>query len=196
MALPIFPVLIGITYPIIKRRTFNTIVQAAVSGIEVRIEQYGAPLYEWDIPYDFLPTADYVTLTNFYESVYGQWASFLFSDPTDNTTAGIVTLGTGDGTTTAFQLLNANGQPIYNVNSLPGAPLIYLSGVLQGSGYTIGSTGLVTFSAAPAITVIVGANFSYYYQVRFADDNTEWENIAGPFWQAKKITLRQVRSAG
>ena len=200
MAFSIFPSnLKGIGYPVIKRTRLNNIVQSAVSGIEVRIANWGAPLAEWDIPFSWLSAAsglaDYQTLSNFYQSVFGQWGAFLYSDPTDNS-ATLASMGTGDGVTTTFQLTSASGFPIYDVNSIPGAPQIYLGGILQGSGYSIGATGLVTFSGAPGVGVTVAATFSYYYRVRFADDAQEFETFALQLWETKKISLRQLRAIG
>jgi hypothetical protein len=113
---------------------------------------------------------------------------------------GTLTPGVGDGTTTTFQLARSNDSnvvsvPIYNLQASP-TPLIYLNGMLQVSGYTIGSSGLITFGSAPAGGVVVTATFGYYWPVRFLELNTEWENFASLLWASRKLSLRQVRVSG
>ena len=214
----IFPTLLGISYPVRKRTNFNNIVQQATSGIEVRIANWTYGLYEWTLPFDWLSSVaaqnDFQTLESFYEQVYASWAMFLYDDPTDDfTTAasalksvnGTLTPGIGDGTTTTFQAArqNPNGYggtglvtvPIYNLKASP-TPLVYLNGTLQVSGYTIGSSGLITFGSAPAGGVVVTATFGYYWPVRFLEMNTEWENLAYQLWNTKQLSLRQVRVSG
>src|SRR4029453_17117387 len=81
-------------------------------------------------------------------------------------------LGTGDGTQTEFQLLKhyPSGSVIeVRTISKPvaGTVKVYLDGVEQLSGWSVDTTtGLVTFSTAPAAGVEVTADFEFDVPVR------------------------------
>lgn len=207
MSNQIYPVLIGQGWPT-KRRNYDTIDQKAQSGAEVRLANYIQPYYEWEIPYGYLndnfniATADYQILMGFSEQRLGKYDSFLFDDPSDDDTSQYVAnpvasptpsqIGTGDGTTATFQLARSIGGAshlIYNVNSKNRAPRIYFGATLQSSGYSISASGLVTFSSAPSLATVINADFQYYFRCRFDEDSIEAENIGGPYWMVKSVTL-------
>lgn len=202
-----YPSLQGETFPVVRRPVFDTIVNVADAGNEVRVGKYKYPLSEWDIPYSWLSQeaaiSDYQTLYGLYVVSSGQFASFLYSDPNDNTTSPGSTptpsiIGIGDGVTTSFQLGRTLGialEPVYDVNNSPTPPKVYKNTTLQVSGtdYNLNATGLITFVSAPGVSVLVKADFFYYWRVRFAIDNVEFSNFVNQWWEVKKITLRQVR---
>ena len=204
----IFPKLKGETVPVVRRPVFSTIVQESSAGVEVRIGEYLYPRWEWEIPFSWLSqeaaVSDFQTLAGFYVAAFGQFSAFLLDDPLDNSTtlpdavaATPAIIGTGDGTTTTFQIgrtLNGNYEPVYDINSTVTAPKIYLNTTLQSSGYAISATGLITFSSAPGAGVLVKADFFYYWRVRFAEDSTDFANFAGKLWENQKITLKQVKA--
>lgn len=214
MSLAIFPTLLGVSYPVMKRPNFNNIVQRATSGIRVAIANWSYALYEWDLPFDWLSAtaaqADYQKLSAFFEQVFGNFSAFLYDDPTDNfTTAsqalksinGTLTPGIGDTVTTTFQLArtvdaNVVNVPLYYIKGSP-TPLVYLNAVLQSGGsYSISTLGLITFTSAPGAGVVVTATFGYYWPVTCLEMSTEFENFAYQLWQSKKLTLRQIRVTG
>jgi uncharacterized protein (TIGR02217 family) len=194
----VFPQLIGITWPVQKRLLNSTIIQTAQSGKEIRLANYGQARYEWELTFGYLPGdpafgTDLQTLMGFFEGTYGSLTPFLFQDMADYSTVAS-NFGTGDGTTTTFQLARTMGgfsHLIYAPFTVP-APEIYLNGVLQGSGYTISANGLVTFASAPSASVAITATFQYYFVVRFADDTNEWEQVVEPYWAMKSLVLREV----
>jgi uncharacterized protein (TIGR02217 family) len=196
----IFPTLVGAAFPVKKRPGFDTIIQKAGSGVEVRIGNYIYPIWEWDLPFSWLSQeaaySDYQTLVGLYVSLSGPAGTFLFSDPTDNTTGGVPALiATGDGSTTTFQIgrtLGAAFEPIWDINSLSAAPKIYLNTTLQSSGYTINSTGLITFATAPTLGTQVKADFQYYWRCRFVEDLPEFVNFVNLWWEAN-LKIQQVK---
>lgn len=204
----IFPKLPGETVPVIRRPAFSTIIQGASSGLEVRIGEWVYPRWEWEIPFSWLSQeaaiGDFQTLAGFFIGLFGAFDAFLFNDPLDNSTtlpdapaATPSIIGTGDGTTTTFQIgrtLSGNFEPLYDINSTVAAPKIYLNTTLQSSGYAISATGLITFTSAPGAGVLVKADFQYYWRVRFADDSTDFANFAGKLWENQKLTLQQVKA--
>ena len=114
MSNAVFPSLNGIAYPVHRSPIFDTIVQQNVSGQEVRLALQPYPRYQWDLSFSFLNQgtvaggtgSDLYTLMGFYKQRQGSFDSFLYTDPDySSVTAG--TIGLGDGTTTAFQLLQS-----------------------------------------------------------------------------------------
>lgn len=57
-----------------------------VDGSEQRYREYSAPLHEWVIRLDLLDEEEMKALETFFLEQQGQFASFSFVDPKDNTT--------------------------------------------------------------------------------------------------------------
>lgn len=74
------------------------------------------------------------------------------------------------------------------------APRIYLAGVYQSSGYTLGSTGVITFTSAPGSGVPVTADCAYFWRCRFDEDSLEFEQFNNSYFSLKKCVLYQVRN--
>ena len=158
----IFPSLPGLAWSVIKTPTFQTRIQRAVSGRELRALDYPYPLWQFSLVFDLLrdnPAAGYDelrTLMGFFMLCQGAYATFLFQDPSDHQVTG-QQIGVGNASTTVFQLQRAMGatlpgggflEPIVAPNVV-GA--IYLDGIMQNSGtYSVDPhTGLVTFNTPP-----------------------------------------------
>jgi len=177
-----------------------------VSGRELRALDYPYPLWQFTLVFDLLrdnPAAGYDelrTLMGFFMRCQGAFGTFLFCDPSDDRVTG-QQIGTGNASTTVFQLQRAMG------SGLPGggflepivAPdvvsAVYLDGITQSPGnYSVDpNTGLVTFSTAPASGRIISADYSYYFRCRFIDDSYAFENFMFQLWQLKRLTFISVR---
>ena len=145
----------------------------------------------------------------------GSFEAFLFYDLSEQRIYAQA-IGTGDGTTTEFQLIRNWGtfdEPIYHPAPLPpyygygvngygeygyGGSLVYIDGTLppylyfdgvQALNYTTSTRGLITFETAPADNVIITADISYYYKVRFKDDMVDFENFQYTLWKSGSIGL-------
>ena len=206
MSYQIFPgsSLVGMGWPT-RTQEYSTIVAKAQSGREVRLSNYPQSLYQWSIPFGYLNSninvaaSDWSILLGFYDQMFGQLTPFLFTDVADCDTSQFTSpgtspsqIGTGDGTTTTFQLARTFGgasKLIYYVNSTNRNPKIYVNGSVVSSGYSISSTGLVTFTTAPTSGYTVAWDGQWYWLTRFHEDSIESENIAGSFWVVKKIEL-------
>jgi len=202
----IFPSLPGLAWSVTKTPTFQTRIQRAVSGRELRALDYPYPLWQFTLVFDLLrdnPTAGYNelrTLMGFFMLCQGAYGTFLFEDPSDYQVTG-QQIGIGNASTTVFQLQRAMGatlpgggflEPIVAPNVVNA---VYLDGITQNSGtYSVDpSTGLVTFSMAPASGLIITADYSYYFRCRFTDDSYAFENFMFQLWQLKKLTFISVR---
>jgi uncharacterized protein (TIGR02217 family) len=199
----VFPSLPGLSWSVTKSPVAQTRIQRAVSGRELRAMDYPYPLYQFQLVFNFLrQTPGYnelSTLLGFMEACYGAYGTFLFDDPSDDTATG-QGIGTGDSSTTQFQLQYAKGagvafvRPIDAVNVLSA---VYFDGITQSpSTYSCASgsnsTGLVTFNTPPPSGVALTADFTYYFRCRFADDSYQFENFMYQLWQLKKLTFISV----
>lgn len=202
----VFPALPGLTWSVTKMPIFQTRIQRAVSGRELRALDYPYPLYQFTLVYNFLRqnlAAGYNelnTLMGFYEACYGAYGSFLFDDPTDDDGIG-QGVGTGDGVTTAFQLVYGKGgsvifvRPVDAVNQLTA---VYLNGITQSpSTYScatgLNSTGALSFTTPPSAGLSITADFTYYFRCRFVDDSQTFDNFMYQLWQLKKLNFISVR---
>lgn len=105
--------------------------------------------------------------------------------------------GTGDGVTTAFQLKKSwtvGGVTASRKITRPVSALqIFKDGVLQVSGYSVNySTGIVTFTGAPANGVIVQATGLFDIPVRF-DMNYSATALTGWLEHIDTLTLIELR---
>ena len=119
MTTPIFPVLAGQGWSVHKKATMSSIVASHVSGREVRKQNYQNPIWEFEAlfngldstavgAYGSLGAASLQTLMGFFLACGGQVGTFLYYDPTDYAVSA-QGFGTGDGTTTNFQLVRTLG---------------------------------------------------------------------------------------
>jgi uncharacterized protein (TIGR02217 family) len=202
----IFPTLPGLAWSVTKTPTFQTRIQRAASGRELRALDYPYPLWQFAVVYDFLrdnPAAGYDelrTLVGFFLQCQGAFGTFLFQDPSDYQVTGQL-IGIGDASNTAFQLQRAMGttlpgggffEPIVAPNIVSA---ISLNGITQDpTTYSVDpATGLVTFGTPPGSGRIITADFSYYFRCRFIDDKYDFENFMYRLWQLKKLTFISVR---
>jgi uncharacterized protein (TIGR02217 family) len=86
-------------------------------------------------------------------------------------------IGTGDGTTTTFQLSKhypSGAQGWTRTITKPVVGRVALDGMEQASGWSFdATTGLVTFTTAPGTDVAVTAGFEFDVPVRFDSDTLD-----------------------
>jgi uncharacterized protein (TIGR02217 family) len=209
----IFPTLPGLGWSVSKAPRFATRIQRAVSGRELRVVDQPNPIWSWTLTYSMLrdehdtraasgPGVGYDelrTLMGFFLQQQGAFQPFLFDDPTDDT-ASAQAIGTGNGSTTVFQLVRSMGvglpgggfaEPITAPNLVSA---ICFDGIAQSaSGYSVDpTTGLVTFTTPPPAGQAITADFTYYFRVRFADDTADFENFLYQLWALKQVKLQSV----
>ena len=203
----IFPALPGLAWSVTKAPTFQTRIQRAVSGRELRALDYPYPLWQFTLVFAFLRDNSAAgfdelrTLMGFYLACQGAYGTFLFQDPSDYQVIGQY-LGTGDSSSAAFQLQRTMGtaligggfdEPIVAPNLITA---VYFDGITQSpSGYSSDpGTGLLTFSTPPGTGLVITADFSYWFRCRFVDDSYDFENFMYRLWQLKKLTFISVRT--
>lgn len=187
----LYPSLAGLTYDTVKAPRFNTGVQIAVDLSELRATFASTPVYDFTLAYDLLRDSishqELKSLAGFYMARFGAWDSFLFQDPDDSVALGQA-FGTGDGVTEDFQLIRSFGdwnEPTKNIGSAD----IYVDAVLQTptTDYTRSSTGLISFTSAPAANTSLTWDGVYYFRCRFTNDTTEFNQFMRQLWEAKVV---------
>lgn len=317
MSTQLFPTLIGQGWSISRVPYWQSRKPVAISGKETAVSDWSFPRYQWTVIFNVLRqgTGIYVQgdtfteqaqLMGFYNARNGGFDSFLYQDQDDNA-ASNQSLGLGDGSTVAFQLLRSLGgfvEPVYAPNQVslvalggvaapwgglaaPSPPSLssIASGVLGGATYfvkityqtaqgeTLPSTetslsvaanhvvqvaspsvaagatgwnvyistatntekkqnaapipigtaftepntgliaganppatpswtvsswgaivpGFVTFSSAPTASVAITASFTFYFPVRFKEDNCEFEKFMSGRYRVKKLAFMSIK---
>lgn len=192
MSNAIFPTLAGLGWNILKVPEFNTKVQRSVNLSELRASFSNAPIYNYTLHFDLL--RDDVThnevknLIGFFLARYGSWDSFLYSDPDDSEVAGQA-LGIGDGAETAFQLVRSYGAQTENVCNIETITEVTVANTPTGN-FTASSTGLITFTAAPAANAVIAWTGSYYHRCRFTADTQDFNQFMRQLWEVRSLEFR------
>jgi uncharacterized protein (TIGR02217 family) len=154
---------------------YLTTVVATASGHEHRNANWAAARGKWDVASGLKDRAHVAELIAFFRARRGRAHGFRFKDWTDYQGVAQV-LGTGNGSLKTFQLVKnyvSGGITESRTIAKPiaGTVKIYRNGVLATSGVsTDTTTGLVTFTTAPANGVIVTADYEFDVPVRFDTD--------------------------
>jgi uncharacterized protein (TIGR02217 family) len=188
----------GLRWDVKKVPIWRTKVQSTVSGKETRAAMMSYPLWQFSLSYEVLRARatllELQTLMGFFNLRNGSFDSFLYTDPDDKSVTD-ENFGTGNGSQTVFQLLRAYGgflEPIQNVNVLTN---IKKNGVAQTNpaDYTISSTGVVTFTSAPANGLPLTWTGTFYFRVRFLQDMAEFNQFMKNLWDLQKLEFQSVK---
>ncbi len=194
MSNAIFPTFIGLGWSAPKTPQWNTRVQRAVSGKELRAAYQSRPIWKYGLTYEVLRgdavNAEIQSLIGFFNARMGSYDSFLFRDPSDNsvTDQGI---GVGDGTTTVFGLVRAYGGAVEPIGYADTSAFKVDGSTVTALTITDNHT-TVTFTTAPAAGKLVTWTGTYYFRVRFDKDMAEFEQFMKDLWSLKKLELTGV----
>ena len=208
MTIPTFPVLPLVNFPLTRTMLTSTAKEQSESGQTFRYAKRSRPKWQWQLGIDGLRelayagvSGEWTALQTFLLSVLGPAAPFYYLDSLDNTVSTPAQIGTGDGFTTTFQIGRYFGpffEPLYGAvggsisnGALAGSPSLYVAGTLQAGGsYTIGPTGLVTFtSAAPASGAAVTWKGAFTFLCEFDDDAFEQQMIFNGLYAVGKLSF-------
>lgn len=170
---------------------YNTNIVVTDGGSEERVGRWQSAKRQYDIRYAIKSPDLMAVVKDFYLAAQGALMGFRFKDwlDYDSTSTGHAyqgavssitntdqQIGTGDGTTTQFQLIKRYTNGVQNVvrnitKPVAGTTIIALNGVNQTSGWTVDTTtGIVSFTSAPGSGVAVTAGFQFDVPVRFGVD--------------------------
>lgn len=189
MSALVFPTLPGLKWSSFRTPMWSNTVKTADSGREFARAHWSSPRWAYKLQFEFLradANAELQALVGLFNAVRGNFDTFLFDDPDDDT-ATLAQFGTGDGSTTQFQLLRPLGgflEPVYEPH---GTVSIYKAGVLQSSGVSVGANGLVTFTTAPTAGQVLAWSGSFYWRCRFKQSQIEFEQFMKQLWSARAV---------
>jgi hypothetical protein len=198
----IFPANIsGLTFSGARRKGWGTQLQESLTTKFTSIGLQKFPIVYWELSYelvrDDISPSELRSLLGLTNAQQGRAGRFLYADPLFNTVA-LEPFGTGNGTTTAFQLVatfqnpGGPGRPEI-IQNLNGTPQIFDHGSLVSSGaYSIGVTGIVTFTTPPTNGHALTWSGSFYYRCKFVADTQDFEMLMKQWWTAKSIKFRSV----
>ena len=189
----------------------KTEIVALGSGAEERNARWAHSRRRYDAGYGVKTFDALSAVVAFFEERRGRLYGFRWRDRLDNSSAvpaAAITpldqaIGTGDGTTTTFQLVKTYGslyapyqRPI--VKPVAGSVRIAVAGAEQtlGTAFTIDTTtGLVTFLSGhvPGSGGAVTAGFTFDVPVRFDSDYLEVDLSAFAAGSVPRIPLVEIR---
>ena len=167
-----------------ERRT--QVVELA-SGDEERNASWANSRRRYDVAYGIRRADDLAAVVAFFEARNGRlhgfrykdWADYKSALPLQAITATDQQIGTGTGSLQTFQLAKrytSGAQTWVRTIAKPvaGTVRVALGMVEQMSGWTVDTTtGVITFTTAPANGVIVRAGFEFDVPVRFDSDSLD-----------------------
>lgn len=161
----------------------KTEIVALGSGYEERNGVWADSRRRYDVGYGVKTLDDIHAVIAFFEARSGRLYGFRFKDFTDCKSCppqGAVTaldqpLGSGDGTATSFPLkkLYASGPANWSrviAKPVAGTVRVAVNGSETAAFAVDATTGLVTFTAAPATGAVLTAGFEFDVPVRFDTD--------------------------
>jgi len=154
------------------------------SGFEERNAVWANSRRAYDVGYGVKTLDDLSAVIAFFEARMGRLYGFRLQDFTDHkscapggdVSATDQAIGTGDGATTAFQLVKTyvSGPSSWTRKirkPVAGSVLIAVNGIRQTTGFGVDSTtGMVTFTTPPASGAAITAGFAFDTPVRFDSD--------------------------
>ncbi len=166
--------------------TYRNVIQEAIAGNEQRFAQWTKCRGVGDLSYGLQhsddPVGDFRAILAIFHAHTGSLLPFRFRDWGDYIATDEV-FGTGDGSTTSFQLtmtydpsqilLSTPGTQFVRDITLPNAsPTIKVAGVTKTvvTDYNISSSGVVVFTSAPAAAASLTWTGTFDIPVRFDTD--------------------------
>lgn len=165
---------------------FKTLVMELSSGYEKRNIDWERSRGRWDLSYGMDTKSNQEAVLAFFYARYGKAYGFRFKDWTDfqigvSSTDTPQEIGTGDASVKKFQMYRRYVDGAYTFNRpitrvVAGTTRVFLNSVEQMSGWTIDvDTGVITFTAAPGMSVSVGAICEFDVPVRFDIDDLQMD---------------------
>jgi uncharacterized protein (TIGR02217 family) len=168
------------------------------SGREERNQRWAQSRRRYNAGYGIKSRADMQAVLAFFEERRGRFHSFLWRDGLDHSSNGQQPLGTGDGVTTAFQLIKRYGaafdpydRPI--TKPVAASVEVFVDGVMTVDFEIDEITGIVTLDTAPDVGAVLTASFEFDVPVRFDIDRLDIELSGFDAADAPAIPLIEVR---
>lgn len=182
---------------------FQTTITPLSGGYEDRNQDWPTALWHYQIELKNRPLSEIQTFINLVTGRRGAARAFLLKDPIYNSLTD-ENIGTGDGTTAAFQvrqLFADTANPYYRLWYSVSNLVVKVAGVTKTPvTHYNESAGLVTFTGGniPTAAQAITATCDTFVRVRFADDQNQiilpiGPETASPFASTSSLTLMEVR---
>jgi uncharacterized protein (TIGR02217 family) len=168
------------------------------SGFEQRNQSWDSARARYDVSTGIKNRTQAAEVISFFRARKGRAYGFRFKDWSDYRVTGQL-IGTGNGIQTLFQLTktysSGGEQEIRPLNKpVSGTVRIYKDGVLQASGVAVDhTTGLVTFTTAPAAGALITADGEFDVPVRFDTDRLAIRIQSHELFVWDQIPLVEIR---
>jgi uncharacterized protein (TIGR02217 family) len=155
----------------------NTVIEA-YSGVAQAFNHTEHDRMIYSIDLSALTRTERDSFFDFIKDRKGLYDEFLFEDIADNFVSRTL-IGTGDGATTDFQLIDDKDNKRWDPKSTPTDVRIWQGGTEIFSGYSIDYTrsGIVTFTLAPSFGQAIEAEFYFRRRMRFTEDVIGWTEV-------------------
>lgn len=177
---------------------FMTDVVSTLSGHEQRNSKWSQSRAKYNVASGIKTETQWHALIAFFRARLGKAIGFRFKDWSDYKAENVI-IGTGDDSTTDFQLVKLYTSGSVAVSRTITKPVagtvdIYVDSVLQSSGVTVdAATGIVSFNTAPADGDLIVADFEFDVPVRFDTDELAMSMDSFDAGSWSSIPLIEVR---
>lgn len=196
---PSFPDILG--YGVHGGPKFLTHLTVVKSGNEQRNQCWSQAIGVWALDVPSFDATQQAAFQRFFRSVaMGRTHGFRFRDPLPGEAVGTAeVLGSGDGTQTVFPLVKRytlGGFAHVRTITKPvvGSVVPAVNGVDTGAFTIDTTTGLLTFTSAPASGTVVSASFAFEVPVRFDFDAQELTRAGWDFRLWASVRLVETRT--
>lgn len=177
---------------------YSTDIVEIASGYEQRNSNWSQARARFNVAHGVKTKAQLDALIAFFRARKGRATGFRFKDWSDYSATNSA-IGTGNDSATTFQLKTSySSGSITESRSITkpvaGSVTIYVDAVEQLSGVSVDTTtGIVTFSSAPAGGEVITADFEFDVPVRFDTDrlSASLDQYGSHSWQ--DIPIIEVR---
>lgn len=177
---------------------FNTSVVMTDGGVVSTNQNWNYPLYKGQVGYGVQTRTNLTTVINFFWGRRGRWRGFLFRDWSDFNMSAEV-LGTGNGVLVDFQVVKNYSDtvlPFTRKITRPYEPdlRVFKNGVeVSLALWSLQTGGIVRFTVAPAMGVIVTCTGTFDIPVQFATDQLDIEMELEDVGSVPQLPISEVR---
>jgi len=173
---------------------FFTSIVSTYGGFEQRNINWSAARARYSVLHAIKNQTQIDELLSFFRARYGKAHGFRFKDWADYA-ATAQQIGVGNGSNKVFQLSKTYDSYVRIIKKpVSGTTKIYVNNVLQTTGVAVDSTtGIVTFTTAPANTAVIKADFEFDVPVRFDVDYLPSSFDSAGLNSIRDIALIEVR---
>lgn len=167
-----FPKLKKFSFTSTKKQKWNTRIQMSGSGKTRSMTNQLYPQWIISAKLLHLTREEANELMGFVALLKGNYEPFLWLDPEDFEEKGVQLPMIAPGIYQAVMRIGKYTEPVDYIENVT----VYIDGTKQSSGYSV-TNGTIKFSTPPSANSKVAADYTYYWKVRFSQDEMEIQNI-------------------